>query len=259
MAITYCPNGNMIGLSTDRPATPGTIPGGSFFEETDTQDIWFAQNSTTWVLAAAGVGGIGRRLLDARVATTANVTIASPGATIDGKAMNAGDVFLAAFQTAGAENGLYTWNGAAVPATRVAGYDNGTEVHGGDLVSINTGDAFQGDVFVLALDGAATVGTTSLPFQSLRLSTSTTDGSGGAGGNVTISTISGRAAVASGATAVTVTSPFCLATSIVMLTPLLIDANVAKYQVVPGAGSFVVTVNAATAAKWPFMFTILRA
>lgn len=54
----------------------------------------------------------------ARVATQGNLTLASPGATIDGITMVSGDRVLVRAQSAGAENGIYIWNGAAVPATR---------------------------------------------------------------------------------------------------------------------------------------------
>lgn len=53
-----------------------------------------------------------------RVATNANVNLAAPGASVDGVAMVVGDRFLPMGQTAPAENGIYVWNGAAVPATR---------------------------------------------------------------------------------------------------------------------------------------------
>lgn len=54
----------------------------------------------------------------ALVKTTANVNLASPGATIDGITMATGDRFLAASQTIVPANGIYIWNGAAVAATR---------------------------------------------------------------------------------------------------------------------------------------------
>lgn len=54
----------------------------------------------------------------ARVSTQGNVNLAAPGATIDGITMAVNDRFLARLQTAGAENGIYVWNGAAVPAAR---------------------------------------------------------------------------------------------------------------------------------------------
>lgn len=53
-----------------------------------------------------------------RVKAPGNVTLASPGANIDGVAMVVGDMFLAANQTTTPENGIYVWNGAATPATR---------------------------------------------------------------------------------------------------------------------------------------------
>jgi hypothetical protein len=53
-----------------------------------------------------------------RVATQANINLASPGATIDGVTMASQDRVLVRAQTAGAENGIYVWNGAAVAMTR---------------------------------------------------------------------------------------------------------------------------------------------
>jgi hypothetical protein len=55
---------------------------------------------------------------DARVKTTGNIAIASPGATIDTVSMVAGDRVLVASQSTNTENGIYIWNGAAVPMTR---------------------------------------------------------------------------------------------------------------------------------------------
>lgn len=53
-----------------------------------------------------------------RVSAQGNINLAAPGATVDGIAMVSGDRFVARTQTAGAENGIYVWNGAATPATR---------------------------------------------------------------------------------------------------------------------------------------------
>lgn len=52
------------------------------------------------------------------VATQANINLAAPGASIDAIAMALNDRFVARAQTAQTENGIYIWNGAAVPATR---------------------------------------------------------------------------------------------------------------------------------------------
>lgn len=53
-----------------------------------------------------------------RVATQGNVNLASPGASIDGVSMVGTDRVLVRAQTAGAENGIYVWNGPAVAMSR---------------------------------------------------------------------------------------------------------------------------------------------
>ena len=53
-----------------------------------------------------------------RVATQANLNLASPGATIDGVTMASSDRVLVRAQTAGAESGIYIWNGASTAMTR---------------------------------------------------------------------------------------------------------------------------------------------
>jgi hypothetical protein len=53
-----------------------------------------------------------------RVSTQGNVSIASPGATIDAITMATNDRVLVRSQTTQTENGIYIWNGAAVPMTR---------------------------------------------------------------------------------------------------------------------------------------------
>ena len=53
-----------------------------------------------------------------RVATQSNLNLASPGATIDGITMASQDRILVRSQSTASENGIYIWNGSAVPATR---------------------------------------------------------------------------------------------------------------------------------------------
>ena len=53
-----------------------------------------------------------------RVATQANLNLASPGAAVDGITMVSQDRVLVRAQTAGAENGIYVWNGASTAMTR---------------------------------------------------------------------------------------------------------------------------------------------
>ena len=72
------------------------------------------------------------------VSTQGNISIASPGATIDGVTMTTGMRFIARLQTSQIENGIYVWNGAATPATRSLDYNTSAEVTN-SLVPVLTG------------------------------------------------------------------------------------------------------------------------
>ncbi len=63
-----------------------------------------------------------------RVASLANINIASPGANIDGIVMAVNDRVLLAGETAGATNGIYIYNGAATPMTRAADASTAAEL-----------------------------------------------------------------------------------------------------------------------------------
>ena len=86
-----------------------------------------AQHPATKAYVDAAVEGINWKA-SCRVSTQGNVNVAAPGATIDGVTMVAGDRVLFQLQTAGAENGIYVWNGAATPATRAADMNIAKEV-----------------------------------------------------------------------------------------------------------------------------------
>lgn len=79
-----------------------------------------------------------------RVASVANITIASPGATLDGVAMATNDRVLCKDQTVPSENGIYVWNGAATPMTRAADFDaTGAELEGA-VIPVEEGTANAG-------------------------------------------------------------------------------------------------------------------
>lgn len=67
---------------------------------------------------------------DVRVSAQVNTTVASPGATIDGISMVAGDRVLLPNQTTASQNGIYIWNGAAVPMTRASDASTFDELEG---------------------------------------------------------------------------------------------------------------------------------
>lgn len=79
---------------------------------------------------------------DVRAASTVNVSVASPGASIDGVALAASDRVLLKNQTAQTENGIYFWNGAAVPMTRTDDASTFDELEGA-VVNVSEGTANQ--------------------------------------------------------------------------------------------------------------------
>lgn len=80
---------------------------------------------------------------DARAASTVNVTVASPGATIDAVSLAANDRVLLKNQTTQTENGIYIWNGAAVPMTRTTDADTFDELEGA-IVTVTEGTSNAG-------------------------------------------------------------------------------------------------------------------
>lgn len=78
-----------------------------------------------------------------RVATQANISIASPGAAIDGITLATNDRVLVRAQTNQTENGIYIWNGAAVPMTRSADASTFDELENA-TVSVDEGTASGG-------------------------------------------------------------------------------------------------------------------
>lgn len=86
-----------------------------------------AQDAATKAYVDSAVEGVAWKD-SVRVSTQGNLAIASPGATIDGISMVANDRVLVRAQTAGAENGIYIWNGAAVAMTRALDMNAAAEV-----------------------------------------------------------------------------------------------------------------------------------
>ena len=101
-----------------------------------------------------------------RVAASANINLASPGALLDGVSLTAGDSVLLYGQTTQSQNGVYLWNGAAVAMTRRSDADQNAEVVPGMAFPVTEGS--NADKFaILTSDGAITVGTTALTFAIL--------------------------------------------------------------------------------------------
>lgn len=95
-----------------------------------------------------------------RAASTGNITVSGPGTTIDGVSLTNGDRVLLKNQTAGAENGIYTFNGSAAALTRTLDADNGTELKPGTSVTVTEGTVNGDKVYLITSDAAITIGTT---------------------------------------------------------------------------------------------------
>lgn len=98
---------------------------------------------------------------EVRVASTgSNVTLATPGATLDSVTLVANDRLLLKDQTTGSQDGLWVFNGAASPLTRPADFAAATTQLSGASVYVAEGTINTGCVFTLITEGGVIVDTT---------------------------------------------------------------------------------------------------
>ncbi len=104
----------------------------------------------------------------ARAASTANVTIATPGASIDGVSLVAGDRVLLKNQSTASQNGLYVWASAATSLTRSTDADAAADFVHGFQVYVREGTANGATTWVYTTSTTPPVlGSTNLSFSSL--------------------------------------------------------------------------------------------
>lgn len=98
-----------------------------------------------------------------RAASTANVTVATPGTTIDGVTLATNDRVLLKNQTTQTQNGLYQFNGSASALTRTVDADTGAElVNAACFVSEGSTNADQ--AFVQTTAAPITIGSSNIVF-----------------------------------------------------------------------------------------------
>lgn len=98
-----------------------------------------------------------------RVATTTNLNLSSPGASIDSISLSSGDRVLVKDQTTASQNGIYVWNGSTSTMTRATDADSTTKLNGGAFVFVEEGNTYATTGWVLQSPGAGYVlGTTAL-------------------------------------------------------------------------------------------------
>lgn len=112
----------------------------------------------------------------ARAAMTTNVTVSNPAtAVFDSVTLSNGDRLLLTGQTAPAENGLYVFNGSSSALTRTTDMDVWSEVTGALITVESEGTANKNTVWIATVPQAGTIGTTSITFQNIAVSTGLTN------------------------------------------------------------------------------------
>ena len=107
----------------------------------------------------------------ARLATQANINLASAPVNIDGIAAVAGDRILVKEQTVLAENGIYIYNGAAAAMTRSADADESSEVTAMMTVGVSEGTVDADRVFTVTSNDPLTIGVSDMVFGVLPVNT----------------------------------------------------------------------------------------
>lgn len=100
----------------------------------------------------------------ARAASTGNVSLTTPGATLDGVTLATGDRLLLKNQTAGAENGIYVFDTAGTALVRTIDFNTSAKVTPGSALSVAEGSVNVDSTYVLVTDNPITLGTSLLVF-----------------------------------------------------------------------------------------------
>ncbi len=101
---------------------------------------------------------------DVRAASTATVTLALPGASLDGITLVSGDRILLKNQSAPAENGIYVWTSGVTALARATDADAAVLFVPGFKVFVREGTSNAATYWTLTTSGTITLGSTSLAF-----------------------------------------------------------------------------------------------
>ena len=157
-------------------------------------------SNTSWDVVGGG-GGLKQAVV---AASTANVSLASPGATLDGVTLTSGNRILLKNQTTASENGIYDWTGAASALTRSADANTADEFGLGFLIYISQGTSNGASYWFFSQSSTVTLGSTSLTFAKIDgLAQSSTAPALASSGTITTTDVSSaRVAPASAVTGV---------------------------------------------------------
>lgn len=164
--VVQATSGRKVGGATlDQVSAPVADVAFANRKATGLADPTNPQDAATKAYADALIVGLDLREA-ARVAAKTNISLAAPGATIDGVSLSSGDRVLLTAQTAPAENGVWVWTGAAAALTRATDFDTSSDMDRGVLIPVQEGTANKG-LYMHTTNVAITVGTTALVFTDL--------------------------------------------------------------------------------------------
>lgn len=150
----------------DQMAAPTTDLSINTHKLTNVVDPGSAQDAATKNYVDTQLAGVvsGTVLKGAvKVATSTNITLTAPGATLDGISMSNGEIFLATGQTTGSANGPYVYNGSGSTATRAGNWDSSGEAVLGSYWIVEQGTKAD-SLAIMTNDTAITLGTTTPTF-----------------------------------------------------------------------------------------------
>jgi hypothetical protein len=133
----------------------------------------------------------------ARVATTANITIATAlnnGDAIDGVTLATGDLVLVKSQTAPAENGVYV---VGVTPARSSEFDTYNE-HPGSLIVVQEGTTLADTLWICTSNAGGTLGTTAIVYTQLQLTLADDSVTNAKLANMATATFKGRTTAGTG-------------------------------------------------------------
>lgn len=154
-----------VSTSATSKTVTGLDPGTAYecyLEDVIDEQVYLSE---TTVVSTAQTIAIPQIRANVRCAAVGNVNVASPGATHDGLTLSEGDSILLSEQTAGAENGLYIFNGATSALTRREDADDAADFEEHWLTAIREGTSNGNKLALHTTVGSITLGTTAITFK----------------------------------------------------------------------------------------------